>query len=107
MMSDLADLTLVEAAALVANRAVSPVDLVDVCLDRIAALDGQLRAFVTVFEERARKDAQRAEREIAAGDYRGPLHGIPIAVKDLAHVSGVPTRAGSAVLDSAKPAAND
>jgi aspartyl-tRNA(Asn)/glutamyl-tRNA(Gln) amidotransferase subunit A len=107
MMAELADLTLVEAAALVSRRAVSPVDLVDGCLDRIAALDGQLRAFVTVLEERARKDAHRAEREIAAGDYRGPLHGIPIAVKDLAHVSGVPTRAGSAVLDTAEAAAND
>jgi aspartyl-tRNA(Asn)/glutamyl-tRNA(Gln) amidotransferase subunit A len=106
-MAELADFTLVEAAALVKRGAVSPVELLDVCLNRITALDGQLQAFVTVLDERARTDARRAEREIAAGDYRGPLHGIPIAIKDLAHVAGVSTRAGSAVLDTAEPAAND
>ena len=106
-MAELADLTLVEAAALVRCGAVSPVELLDVCLNRITALDGQLQAFVMVLEERARKDARRAERQIAAGDYRGPLHGIPIAIKDLAHMAGVPTRAGSAVLDTAKPSEND
>jgi aspartyl-tRNA(Asn)/glutamyl-tRNA(Gln) amidotransferase subunit A len=103
----LADLPLVEAASLVARRALSPVELVDACLDRIAALDGHLRALVTVLDTRARTDARRAERQITAGDYLGPLHGIPIAIKDLADVEGVPTRAGSAILATAGPAARD
>jgi aspartyl-tRNA(Asn)/glutamyl-tRNA(Gln) amidotransferase subunit A len=105
--ADLADLTLVDAAALVARREVSPVELVDTCLNRIAALDDRLRAFVVVLDARAREDARRAERAIMAGGYRGPLHGIPIAIKDLADVAGVPTRAGSAVLAEAEPAVSD
>jgi aspartyl-tRNA(Asn)/glutamyl-tRNA(Gln) amidotransferase subunit A len=75
--ADLADLTLVDAAALVARREVSPVELVDTCLNRIAALDDRLRAFVVVLDARAREDARRAERAIMAGGYREPLHGIP------------------------------
>ena len=107
MTAALADLTLVDAAALVARREVSPVELVDTCLNRIAALDDRLRAFVVVLDARAREDARRAERAIMAGGYRGPLHGIPIAIKDLADVAGVPTRAGSAILADAEPAVSD
>jgi aspartyl-tRNA(Asn)/glutamyl-tRNA(Gln) amidotransferase subunit A len=103
----LADLTLVEAADRIARGEASPGELVEACLDRIAALDDRLRSFVVVLAERAREDARRAEREIAAGDYRGPLHGIPIAIKDLADVAGVPTRAGSAVLAAAGAATAD
>ena len=107
MTTALADLTLLEAAALVARGAVSPVELVDACLDRIAALDERLQSFVVVLDASAREDARRAEREILTGSYRGPLHGIPVAIKDLADVAGVPTRAGSALLAGAKPAVSD
>jgi amidase len=70
----------------------------DHCLDRIAQLDGKLHAFVNVFAEDARAAADRADVELVRGDDRGPLHGIPIAVKDLCAVKGVPTAAGTRVL---------
>jgi aspartyl-tRNA(Asn)/glutamyl-tRNA(Gln) amidotransferase subunit A len=93
----------VETAALIADRTVSPVELVESCLARIDLLDGQIKAFVDVFPDAAMTAAIAAEREIGAGRYRGPLHGIPIAVKDLVNMAGVPTRAGSAVLAGAEP----
>jgi aspartyl-tRNA(Asn)/glutamyl-tRNA(Gln) amidotransferase subunit A len=75
---------------------VSPVDLVHGCLARIDARP-ELNAFITVMRESALAEARVAEREIAAGRYRGPLHGIPVSVKDLIDVAGTPTTAGSAV----------
>jgi aspartyl-tRNA(Asn)/glutamyl-tRNA(Gln) amidotransferase subunit A len=86
-----------EAAELVERREISPVELTRACLDRIAAGNGDLRAFITVMEERAVAVAARAERSIAAGKYRGPLHGIPVSVKDLVDVAGTPTTSGSRV----------
>jgi aspartyl-tRNA(Asn)/glutamyl-tRNA(Gln) amidotransferase subunit A len=86
-----------EAAALVERREISPVELTRACLDRIAAGNDDLRAFITVTGERALADAARAERDIAAGHYRGPLHGIPVSVKDLVDVTGTPTTSGSRV----------
>jgi aspartyl-tRNA(Asn)/glutamyl-tRNA(Gln) amidotransferase subunit A len=75
---------------------VSPVDLVRQCLDRIDARP-ELNAFITVMRDSALSEAHVAERQIAAGHYRGGLHGIPISVKDLVDVAGTPTTAGSAV----------
>jgi aspartyl-tRNA(Asn)/glutamyl-tRNA(Gln) amidotransferase subunit A len=86
-----------EAADLVERREISPVDLTRACLDRIAAANDDLRAFITVTAERAMADAARAERDIAAGHYRGPLHGIPVSVKDLIDVAGTPTTSASRV----------
>src|SRR5437763_16651793 len=80
-----------EAAGLIERREISPVELTRACLDRIAAGNGELRAFITVMEDRALAVAARAERSIAAGKYRGPLHGIPVSVKDLIDVAGTPT----------------
>ena len=82
-------------AAQLRSRQISPVELVDQTLARIAERDPQLNAFQLVLAERARADASQAEREIAGGEYRGPLHGVPIAVKDLLDVAGTPTAAGS------------
>src|SRR5687768_12804659 len=98
---------LVEMAELIADRSVSPVELVESCLERIDLLDGQIKAFVNVFSDEAMTDAITAEREIAAGRYLGPLHGIPIAVKDIVNMAGVPTRAGSVVLVDATPESVD
>ena len=75
---------------------VSPVDLVRQCLERIDARP-ELNAFITVMRDSALSEAHTAERQIAAGRYRGGLHGIPISVKDLVDVAGTPTTAGSAV----------
>src|SRR6185369_17803519 len=91
-------LTVAEAAALIAARQVSPVELVDSCLARIAALDGRLASFVTVTAERARRDARKAEAEIMASGPRGPLHGIPYGLKDIFDVAGVRTTAQSRLL---------
>jgi aspartyl-tRNA(Asn)/glutamyl-tRNA(Gln) amidotransferase subunit A len=86
-----------EAAALVEQKAISPVDLTRACLDRIASANGELRAFITVMADEALADAARAEKDIARNRYRGPLHGIPVSVKDLVDIAGTPTTSGSAV----------
>jgi aspartyl-tRNA(Asn)/glutamyl-tRNA(Gln) amidotransferase subunit A len=88
--------TIEQIAAQVKSGAVSPVDLVRGCLDRIESRL-ELNAFITVMADSAVSAAAEAEREIAAGRYRGPLHGIPISVKDLVDVAGTPTTSASAV----------
>ncbi|WP_431911178.1 amidase [Amycolatopsis thermoflava] len=92
-----ADLTLAAAAAAVRNRELSPVELVDDVLTRIEEADARLGAYVAVTADRARHAAREAEREIAAGGVRGPLHGIPMGLKDLIDVAGLPTTASSRV----------
>ncbi len=90
--------SLAEIARRIAAREVSPVELTEQALAAIAAEDPALNAFQVVLAERARAAAQEAEREIAAGAYRGPLHGVPVAVKDLMAMAGTPTTAGSKIL---------
>ncbi|MFB6440968.1 amidase [Streptomyces sp. NPDC056411] len=92
-----ADLTLADAAAAVREGGLSPVELTESVLERIDAVDPRLGAYATVAGEAARRAAARAEREIAAGRYRGPLHGIPFALKDIIDAAGLPTGAGSRV----------
>lgn len=91
--SQLAYLSLSEAAARVAQRELSPVELTQATLDRISALDPKLHAYYTVFAAEALAAAREAEAQIRGGSYRGPLHGIPLAVKDI-YESG-PTTGGS------------
>jgi Asp-tRNA(Asn)/Glu-tRNA(Gln) amidotransferase A subunit family amidase len=79
-------------------RQISPIELAEQALTRIAERDPALNAFQLVLDDRARAAARRAEQEIAAGTYRGPLHGVPVAVKDLLAISGTPTTAGSKIL---------
>ncbi len=83
--------TVAEAAQAIRAGALSPVDLTKACLARIAAHDGALHAFVLVTPERALADAEQAEREIAGGRYRGPLHGIPVGLKDIIDTAGIRT----------------
>lgn len=96
--TELLRLSLDELAARIKGREVSPVEALDACLDQIAAHNDEVNAFRMLTEGRAREQAQRAEREIAAGEYRGPLHGVPMAVKDLMDMRGETTPAGSIVL---------
>jgi aspartyl-tRNA(Asn)/glutamyl-tRNA(Gln) amidotransferase subunit A len=90
-VTSLADLTLAEAARCVAAREVSPVELTRAALDRIARLDPTYNAFIAVTAETAMAESAQAESEIAAGCYRGSMHGIPYALKDLFDVAGLPT----------------
>ncbi|MBW3627938.1 MAG: amidase [Gemmatimonadetes bacterium] len=85
----------------VAKGAVSPVELTRQALDRIAERDPVLNAFQLVLADRAMETARRAEAEIGRGECRGPLHGVPIAVKDLMAMAGTPTTAGSTLLAGA------
>ncbi|MBI5283903.1 MAG: amidase [Chloroflexi bacterium] len=96
--SELCMLPLEDAAALVASKQVSPVDLTEAVLARIDALNPKLNAYITVTAEAARAAARAAEAEIAAGTYRGALHGMPVAIKDLFATKGVRTTAGSKIL---------
>jgi len=83
-----------ELARDIRERRLSPVALAETCLSRIEALNPGLNAFITVTSELAREQAAQADREIAAGQWRGPLHGIPVAVKDFYDTAGVRTTAG-------------
>ena len=100
---ELALLTIKEASALIEKREVSPVELIDATLDRVDRLQPALNAFITVMHREARRDAKRAEAEIARGKYKGPLHGIPVSLKDLYYTRGVRTTAGSKVLANFVP----
>src|SRR2546425_1766837 len=96
--------SLAQAAAAVKAGAVSPVELTRACLERIERVDPVVHAFISVDAEHALQEAQRAGREIKAGHYRGPLHGIPIGLKDNYDTTGVATRSGSRVLADRMPA---
>ncbi|MFJ8540924.1 amidase [Streptomyces sp. NPDC093586] len=91
------ELTLATAAAEIRERRLSPVELVDSVLERIDRVEPHVGAYVTVTAEQARGTAREAEREVARGGHRGPLHGIPAGLKDLIDVAGTPTTASSRV----------
>ena len=95
--------TITEVAERIRSREISSVELTRVMLDRIAALDGDLKSYATVMDEPAMAAARAAEAEIVSGRYRGPLHGVPIAVKDLCFTAGVPTMGGAQVLHDFVP----
>ena len=101
--SSLHYLSVVEAGELIRTRRISPVELTEAVLRRIDAVESKLRAFITVTREVAMDAARQAEKEIAAGKYRGPLHGIPFGVKDTHYTQGIKTTAGSGVLDDFLP----
>ena len=90
--------TIAEVGARLKSREISPVELTQAILDRIGALDGNLKSYATVMADSAMASARVAEGEIAAGNYRGGLHGVPIAVKDLCFTTGVATMGGAKVL---------
>jgi len=95
---ELCFLNATELAPLIFNRKISPVEVVEATLARIEDLNSKLRAYIHVSSELALAQARAAEIEIASGGYRGSLHGIPVAFKDIYDVRGLPTTAGSKVM---------
>ena len=95
--------TIVELSLRLRRKEISPAELTRACLDRIEKLNPTLNAFITVTDESALAEARAAEIEIARGEWRGPLHGIPIAIKDLIDTAGTGTTAASAVFERRVP----
>ena len=95
--------TIVELAPRLRRKEVSPVELTQACLDRIEKLNPALNAFITVTAESALAEARGAEAEIARGEWRGPLHGIPVALKDLIDTAGTRTTAASGLYENRVP----
>jgi len=95
---------LLEASDAVRAGRVSPVELTEQCLEQIEQLNPHVNAFITVMAEVAREQARQAEKEIRAGAWRGPLHGIPIGLKDLVDTAGILTTAGSRLYAKRVPA---
>jgi amidase len=100
---ELALSTLTEVSALIKKRQVSPVELTEAMLARIEAIDPKLHSYATVTPDVARSQAKAAELEIGQGRWRGPLHGIPIGLKDLCFTKGIPTAGGMSLYAGWKP----
>jgi aspartyl-tRNA(Asn)/glutamyl-tRNA(Gln) amidotransferase subunit A len=92
-----------ELSRLIKKRKVSPVDVVKAHLARVEALEPALNSFITFLPEQALEEASKAEQEIQSGHYRGPLHGIPMGLKDLLYVKGVRNTSGSKIFDDFIP----
>jgi amidase len=101
---DVCFLDLVEIGRRVQARQLSSVEVTQAVLDRIARLDARLKSYVTLTAELALTQAAHADTEIARGQIRGPLHGVPVAVKDLCHTKGIPTSAGMTIHNDYRPA---
>ncbi|MGA2964679.1 MAG: amidase [Terriglobales bacterium] len=103
MSEDRVPQTIRELSRKIRDRAISPVELTRDCLARIERLNPALNAFIAVTADSALDQARRAEREVVRGDYRGPLHGIPIGLKDILDTAGVRTTAASALFKARIP----
>src|SRR6266446_2470296 len=97
MSTEIHDLSIAELSGLIASRKLSPVELVDALIRRVEGYDAQTHAFITRTFDLARRQAQEAEVEIAAGNYRGALHGVPFALKDIYDTRGILTSGHSRV----------
>lgn len=97
-VGDVACLAISQVANLLRSKRISPVELLRLEIERAERLGPQLNVYQLLFKDKALEAARVAEREIASGGYRGPLHGVPLAIKDLVDCAGVPTTAGSRAL---------
>jgi aspartyl-tRNA(Asn)/glutamyl-tRNA(Gln) amidotransferase subunit A len=105
--TDLLFASAVKAAALIRSKKLSPVEYLDVVLKAVDKAQPKLNCFRVVMAEEARRDAKAAEAAVMRGEALGPLHGVPVSIKDLVDVKGVPTRHGSAIFADNPPAADD
>src|SRR5258708_25251252 len=95
--------SITEISELIRQQNVSPVELVTECLERIEHLQPQLNAFITVTADQALQEARIAERDIQQGNWKGPLHGIPVGVKDFFDTAGIRTTAAFAAFKDRVP----
>ena len=101
--TDLHWLTIADAARLIERRWLSPIELTEALIARAEALDPQINAFLLPTSEKAREQARAAEHEIIAGRYRGPLHGIPVGLKDIYATAGIRTTSHSKICENLVP----
>ena len=101
---DLHSSTIASLAQRIRAKTLSPVELTQSCIDRVKALDGQLNSFILLLEQKALAEARIAEAEITAGRYKGPLHGIPIGLKDIYNTAGIASTGHSALFRDHVPA---
>ncbi|MCD6400656.1 MAG: amidase [Anaerolineales bacterium] len=94
-MNRLTSLSIHEISALISKREISPVEITSACLERITSIEPKINGFITLTGDIALEQAKVAEKEILSGEHRSPLHGVPIAVKDLFETQGIRTTAGS------------
>src|SRR5205823_10758657 len=97
--SDLLFMPAVKAAALIRSKKLSPLEYVDTILKAIDRAQPKLNCFRVVMADEARRDAKAAEKAVTDRAPLGPLHGVPVSIKDLVDVKGVPTRHGSAIFE--------
>src|SRR5258707_6220521 len=107
MSTDLLFMPATKAAALIRARKLSPVEYIDTVLTAIDRAQPRLNCFRVVMAEEARRDAKQADEAVARGDTLGPLHGVPVSIKDLVDVKGVHTRHGSAIFEDNVAQADD
>jgi aspartyl-tRNA(Asn)/glutamyl-tRNA(Gln) amidotransferase subunit A len=106
MADELAFLTIAEAARLIEQKRLSPVELTTALIRRAEALDPQLNAYLLLTADRALDQARQAEREMLGGGYRGPMHGIPLALKDIYSTAGIRTTGHSRICIDTVPSAD-
>ena len=104
--TDVLDLNLTDLSWLIAGRQISSAEAVHAALARLDTLEGKLNAFITVLRDQAMAAARQADDEIGRGNYRGPLHGVPVTIKDMFETAGVRTTGGSKILADWIPATN-
>ena len=101
--NDIPYLSATQLGECIQAKEITPLEAVDAYLERIAAVDPKLNAYITVCADQARAEARAAGEEIARGEYRGPLHGIPVGVKDQIYVQGVRNSDGSKIREDFIP----
>src|SRR5262245_53673067 len=95
---DMLELNLTDLSKLIGSRELSSSETVKATLTRLEFLEDKLNAFITVLPDQALTEARKADQEITSGHYRGPLHGVPVSIKDMFEMAGVLTTGGSKIL---------